>query len=96
MIALSNIKTFATTARNGLFLAAFSVATVGCATTEAPEPTHYWESSNSATSNAYRNDNSQCADLTKITPTAPMAASTDSFDAYRACMIERGYVLRTY
>lgn len=92
----NSIRTTTKTVRNGLILAAFSVAIVGCATTQAPEPTHYWESSNSASSNAYRNDNSQCGDLTEMTPTAPMAAGTDSFDAYRACMIERGYVLRTY
>lgn len=96
MNALHSIQSNAIPVRNILILLAFSFASFGCAVTESPEPTHYWESSNSANSHTYRNDNSQCADLTEIKPTAPMPAGTDSFDAYRACMIERGYVLRTY
>jgi hypothetical protein len=69
----------------------------GCATAPQTQPTHYWESS-SASTNKYRVDAQDCQNQAG-SPTEQFPAfdaSSDTYGAYRACMIERGYVLREY
>lgn len=78
--------------------AAFIALVAGCAssTPEMP-PTHYWESAAKAPENRYRADNLACqAEINADTPTSMFEPGSDSFEAYRECMISRGYVLRQY
>ena len=58
--------------------------------------THYWQAKRQANESDYNRDNSQCGQLNQISTDNPMAYDSDSFESYRQCMIERGYVLRTY
>lgn len=69
----------------------------GCASTAEVSPTHYWESATKAPENRYRMDNQACqAEVEGDTGSAMFEPASDSFQAYRDCMISRGYVLRQY
>ena len=60
-----------------------------------PRPTHYWESS--VSKRTYHQDNTAChSDEETGRPAAEFDPSSPSFQDYRACMIEKGYTLRTY
>ena len=68
----------------------------GCASTP-PEPegaTHYWEST--ASTKQYNADHSACEAETRVDAEGQLDANSASFAAYRDCMIENGYTLRTY
>ena len=69
--------------------------TGGCATApEAPAPTHYWESD--VTLRQYHRDHSACEAATHVDAAGQLDPDSTSFSAYRDCMIEHGYTLRTY
>lgn len=71
----------------------------GCASTPSADTqaTHYWESSKDATQNRYRVDNLACQSSAQANAgSAIFEPGSESFDAYRDCMINRGYVLRQY
>ncbi|MDZ7669309.1 MAG: hypothetical protein U5Q16_07760 [Gammaproteobacteria bacterium] len=69
----------------------------GCASNAEVAPTHYWESAERAPENRYRIDNQACqAEVEGETGNAMFEPASDSFQAYRDCMISRGYVLRQY
>jgi len=81
-----------------LAAAAAMAIVAGCAS--APEPqqaTHYWESDSNAPERRYRVDNMACQAQTQAEQDSAMFdPDTESFEAYRECMINRGYVLRQY
>jgi hypothetical protein len=79
-----------------LIAAALLAVVAGCASAPSAQPTHYWESSK-ADDNRYRADNVSCQ---KSAPDGATAAAFEpgspSFEQYRDCMVNRGYVLRQY
>ncbi|MEZ5560489.1 MAG: hypothetical protein R3E86_18330 [Pseudomonadales bacterium] len=81
--------------RTGI-LFAIVVLAAACSSSNAPAPTHYWESSNATTKARYSLDNQACENQAAVGESGVMKAQTDSFDAYRECMTSKGYVLRTY
>ena len=70
----------------------------GCAGTEpaqmAEGATHYWEST--ASTKQYNADHAGCEQKTAVNADGELDPNSASFDAYRDCMIEQGYTLRTY
>ncbi len=58
--------------------------------------THFWQAETAKTERDYRRDQSYCSEMHQVEPTAPITTDSLSFEGYRNCMIERGYVLRTY
>ena len=70
----------------------------GCAATEAPQPTHYWQGDQQSSRSEYKADNQACQNSAHISAADAqiLDGGSDSFATYKACMIERGYVLRTY
>ena len=44
----------------------------------------------------YNADNAACEQATRLDANGELDPSSASFDAYRDCMIEHGYTLRTY
>ena len=69
----------------------------GCSSTEPQRATHYWESEN-ASSNRYQADEHSCQRAaSEQTGNADVfSVSSESYAAYRECMVSRGYVLRQY
>jgi hypothetical protein len=69
----------------------------GCASAPQSKPTHYWESSK-VSANKYRVDEQSCQQQagTPGERFPEFDPSSESYEAYRACMIEQGYVLRHY
>ena len=76
--------------------AAFFV--VGCASTEPTTanagPTHYWDADVPA--ETYTRDNVTCQRATDSSSTEAFETDSMSFQAYRDCMITKGYTLRNY
>lgn len=68
----------------------------GCASAPAEKSaaTHYWEST--ATTKQYNADHSACEQRTQVDADGKLDPHSTSFEAYRECMIEQGYSLRTY
>ena len=58
--------------------------------------THFWQADAAKTERDYKRDQGYCSKAHQIEPSAPITKDTLSFEGYRNCMIERGYVLRTY
>lgn len=77
--------------------ALFLLSFWGCASTDAQRATHYWESEN-ASSNRYQADEHSCQRAaSEQTGNADVfSVSSESYAAYRDCMVSRGYVLRQY
>jgi hypothetical protein len=69
----------------------------GCASAPQSKPTHYWESP-TASENKYRADEQSCQQRAGSAGQhfPQFDASSESYEAYRSCMIEQGYVLRQY
>jgi curli biogenesis system outer membrane secretion channel CsgG len=69
----------------------------GCAAAPATKATHYWES-DTASANRYRVDEHACQqDAGSVVAGQPaFDADSGSYEAYRECMVSRGYVLRQY
>ena len=82
--------------RNLLFLIPFSVLFFACATRPQDHPTHHWQAEKAKTEREYRIDNGACHEQFGIDETTPMPFESPSFEAYRNCMIEKGYVLRSH
>lgn len=77
-------------------LAAFAIVLItGCASSGQTKPTHYWDAAAKPESK-YNSDNSACESANGTEVSNPMQADSGAFQAYKDCMIERGYVLRTY
>ena len=67
----------------------------GCASSpDDPAATHYWQSD--VTSRQYHRDHSSCEEATHVDAAGQLDPESTSFSAYRDCMIEHGYTLRTY
>lgn len=85
-------------------IVAFALLSTACASTQsatetsaqADAATHYWQSKRQADATDYDRDNSHCGQQSDVSTANPMAYDSESFEIYRQCMIERGYVLRTY
>ena len=79
-------------------IATVAILAAGCASTDQPQTaeraTHYWEST--ASTRQYNADNAACEQATRLDANGELDPSSASFDAYRDCMIEHGYTLRTY
>ena len=74
------------------------VFAAGCSSTESTQSaevaTHYWEST--ASTKQYNADHAGCEQKTAVNADGELDPNSASFDAYRDCMIEQGYTLRTY
>ncbi len=60
------------------------------------DATHFWQAETAKTERDYKRDQSRCAQNHQVAPDEAMPADSLSFERYRNCMIEKGYVLRTY
>lgn len=80
-----------------LALVLTAAVVAGCAAVPATKATHYWES-DTASANRYRVDEHACQQDAGSVAVGQPAFDTDSssYEAYSACMISRGYVLRHY
>ena len=83
-------------ARNLLILISFSALIAACSTSPREHPTHYWQATDAKTEREYRIDNDTCNSQLGIDDAIPMPTESPSFEAYRNCMVEKGYVLRSY
>ena len=79
----------------GFGLVAGFVLMAGCASTTERKPTHRWEAA-AKSERTYEADNASCESANGTHASNPMLADSDSFQAYKDCMLSRGYVLRTY
>lgn len=77
------------------FVASAVVLMAGCAASGQVKPTHYWDAAAKPESK-YQSDNSACETANGAEASNPMVADSGAFQAYKDCMVERGYVLRTY
>lgn len=77
--------------------AMFVLSCWGCASTDVQRATHYWESEK-ASSNRYQADEHNCqrAASEQTGEADVFSVSSESYAAYRECMVSRGYVLRQY
>ena len=82
--------------RNILIIIPFSIVFSACATSESDNPTHFWKAAEAKTERQYQRDNNACHEQFGLEDKAPMPAETPSFEAYRHCMVDRGYVLQSY
>ncbi len=79
-----------------LIFISFPFLFMACAMESTLQATHYWQAKNAKTERDYKIDNGNCQDVTGIEQIAAMQTESPSFEAYRDCMVEKGYVLRTY
>lgn len=84
------MKRLLLTMAGGLFVAMM----LGACASPAPRPTHYWESN--ASTKQYNADNSACEAQAQLDANGKLDPDSTSFTAYRDCMIQQGYTLRTY
>ncbi|MEM9620312.1 MAG: hypothetical protein AAF993_01600 [Pseudomonadota bacterium] len=78
-------------------LALATIIVAGCASTQAPTPTHRWASTEDADRIQYQNDHAKCQATAKVPGSrAELATDSPEFAAYRQCMNSRGYVLTAY
>lgn len=82
--------------RNILIFIPFYFLFAACAASPREHPTHYWQADKAKTAREYRIDNGTCNEEFAIDENAPLPTESPSFAAYRNCMIEKGYVLRSY
>ena len=82
--------------RNLLILIPFSALFAACTTSGIERPTHRWQATEAKTERQYQRDNYACHEQFGLEKSAPMPAETPSFEAYRNCMVDRGYVLQSY
>lgn len=78
-----------------LWSAALLLMLGACASAPNQKPTHYWDAKAKPQSE-YQQDNAACESQNGAESSNPMLAKSGAFQAYRDCMISRGYVLRTY
>jgi hypothetical protein len=80
----------------GVFCAGLAVLVMaGCAANADRKPTHYWDAKVKPTA-VYQEDNAACESANGAQSSNPMLAKSGEFQAYKDCMVSRGYVLRTY
>lgn len=83
--------------RNLIFFLPFAIGLGACAAGgQSNLATHFWQADAAKTERDYRRDQSHCLQAHQLEPNAPITKDSLSFEGYRNCMIERGYVLRTY
>ncbi len=88
-----NIQAF----RKLIFFLPFVAALGACAAGgQSNLATHFWQADAAKTERDYQRDQSHCSKAHQVEPTEPLTKESLSFEGYRNCMIERGYVLRTY
>lgn len=75
-------------------IAAISFFATACATPNTPSATHSWNAEDKTTAE-YRLDNFSCLNGAKASEDS-LAIGDQKFDHYKTCMLDRGYVLRTY
>ena len=83
---------------NLLILIPFAISLGACASSGAQQAnaTHFWQADTAKTERDYKRDQTLCAQTHQIDAEQAMPADSFSFERYRDCMIEKGYVLRTY
>ena len=81
--------------KTGIAIVGLVLAT-GCSTTPTQKPTHYWEGAQAKPEHQYKADEHACQGASELDTTGEITAASAAFDAYKDCMITRGYVLRTY
>ena len=82
--------------RNLLILIPFSLLFAACASNGIQHPTHFWQATDAKTERDYRIDNESCHEQFHVEESTQMHAESPSFEAYRDCMVEKGYVLQSY
>lgn len=82
--------------RNALIYIVFSLLVAACASAPREQPTHYWQAEKAKTERDYRMDNGACHEQLGMDEANAMDHESTSFEAYSNCMIEKGYVLRSY
>ena len=82
--------------RNLLILISFSLLFAACASNGINHPTHFWQATAAKTEREYRIDNDACHVRFGVEESTQMRAESPSFEAYRNCMVEKGYVLHSY
>jgi hypothetical protein len=83
------------TAFMGYLLTSVLLLSAGCASNTERQPTHYWDAATKSESK-YSADNASCEAANGAEASNPMLAEDGAFQAYKECMLSRGYVLRTY
>ena len=78
-----------------IFISFFSVV-AACSTSPVETPTHYWQAKEAKTERDYKIDHGTCHEQFGIEEHTPLLTESPSFEAYSNCMVEKGYVLRTY
>ena len=70
----------------------------GCVTSNGTQsPTHRWESTTAADEVQYRNDHARCQQLAdRQADSKTYEAGSETFVAYKQCMVNRGYELTAY
>ena len=91
MVEMDNLKTIKL-----LILIFFFMLIAACATETSLQATHYWQAQEAKTERDYKVDNGDCRHITGLEEPEAMQSESPSFEAYRDCMVEKGYVLRTY
>ena len=81
---------------NLLILIPFSLLFAACASNGSDHPTHFWQETHAKTEREYRIDNDACHEQFGVEESTQMRAESPSFEAYRNCMVEKGYVLQSY
>lgn len=73
-----------------------SILVAACTSTPQEPPTHHWQAESAKTDRDYRIDNQACQQQFGMDENTPAVLESDSFEAYRSCMVAKGYVLRSY
>ena len=80
-----------------LLICSVFLAFLGACTSDIQSrATHYWQAETAKTERDYKIDHGACSREHRIDDAEAMPADSISFDAYRDCMVAKGYVLRTY
>ena len=78
-----------------IFIVFFSFLSA-CANSVQSRAPHYWQAETAKTERDYKIDRGACSRQHGIDDAEAMPSDSISFEAYRDCMVARGYVLRTY
>lgn len=81
---------------NLLIAISFSTLLAACAAAPSAQATHYWQAEKAKTEREYSIDHGACHEQYGTGDSNPMRPASPSFEAYRQCMVEKGYVLRSY
>ena len=81
----------------------FLILAGGCSATQLAQPTHYWEGEKSTAEQRYTSNEAQCRRSVdsqdyerNVQGNTEFLSSSEAFAIYKECMLNQGYVLRTY